>query len=668
MTTTTNRHKFSISEDNVLKELTAIPDKYKNAAAIIWAKVTAAFNKRLQKKDPRKWQHIRKRWEEMNDVSLGDEKVADCPEDFVPDSPSSRNGMKVTYFSASDDTLLRYYMEKFTPVWSRAAKFMSKHTGVERTSYHIKLRWEQLNDNSFDIEQQRVLDKSKSKSQSKRCRYSIDHFSYTSARLLFVKTKIYQLVDDYYAQHGGSEEEGKPHWLDSLPSYLAPCFVVSLGEFLSRNPLRGAIEGAGISTSGPIGMHMGTDDAAQTFKDVDLNIGNDAAAFRVSALDASQIGTGGVDLVMNACAPVCCIAFSPHPVTGRNMCADTGSAQYLAVGTTRLGWLNSKDTPNDETEEAEWSPSAVEDVVAKLDTSVATDEQSAGGIRGLGCDQLYVMGDKMQHRHCNIIQMWKVCMGEDADGDKLSAQCLYGIGMDDCGPVWSMQWCPGPMLPDRHGRTNKPVVEGTIVGLLAVTCGSGVCIVYAVPHEHYIASTGVSGSGLNNFPVVLSSSLRRWEISTGVCCATWHVRPATNGAQSHAASTAPATSNAAVISLLCGHYDGSWTMWPFDLLASPTSATTAPAAAAVPANIGDKLCVKLTEPLRRFSDLQVRLWFCLFEVTLHQFVYVSYLSLSLSLLYLYICNLLCALLYSVVRQYAAIQQRHNLHCCLSLQS
>jgi hypothetical protein len=517
----------------------------------------------------------------------------ECPAGFVAPDPLSRIGLKPNYFSAAEDGLLRYIVGRrvgsTTRPWERVSAFMQKHTGVERSEYFCKARWSLISDPSFDAEEER----SRVETQFAQCAGATGWKAMRPAgragqkrRDSFLDSPLYRMTSTYYSERGGLQAWQGPvqqrRRLNEPPPTPAPLFTPgSAQDFLSRSP------------SGP---HRST----RPFKDTNIEIGSGDAGVlvRVPALGAASLHLEGpasssssnplpLDLALNACAPVWCVAFNPSLATGAG-----GDSRYLAVGTTRLGW------PDDAVVAAGVkAPPVVGGAAADPDLfgrfSTAVVEENELGCAGLGCDQLYVVGQGAisAARHPNIVQIWRL----DGDGTAAdtSAHCVFGIGVDECGPVWSLQWCPVRSSPTASGDniSDWRCHRGSELGLLAVVCGNGSCVVFAVPREQWVAGcSGCASADLDGLPVLLASSLRRWEIGAehGVSCVAWHVLPRAD------ASADSAGSGGDRYQLLCGQTNGSWSLWPVDFGAHPDSDSAAAGS-----------CVVVPEPLRTFSDLQV---------------------------------------------------------------
>jgi len=571
--------RFSEADDALLRETVG----FVGGSKISWVKVADIMRRKGCKQS---MYYCKRRWEIMNDTKvvpgiIEDVAEDECPEFFVAEhreeNPEPRR------FSAAEDNLLLFITDRHVGTspapWSIVSRFMKKHTLVDRSEYLCKTRLALLNNPNYNADEQR-----NSKKIRKR-QWPVAMLTGTTStvtgttstltgttlyryrRDLFMSSSIFELVARYQAAKKRSLWSQQTHWLKSFPATTYAS--VPLAEFL----LRGTIA----QTSGAF---------VDAFKCVDISVNGNTSSLRLPALTALPLAVenqpdGGMDMALNICAPVWCVAFNPLPASS------SGSARYLAVGTTRIGW------PEPGAQTACPGDAKPGDTFNKLDTSMVLDGMDSDAppvSGGLGGDRVYVAGQCDAQRHPNMIQIWKVEVGEEGDdGGAQSARCLYSVGIDGCGPIWSLAWCPD-VPSDGEGAAH----EGSAIGLLAVVGGNGSCVVYVMPHERCVSMQGTSPDvAQSRLRVVPSSSLRRWEIAMGagdcgvrVSSAAWHVRSPPSPGE---LGPSTATTN---LSLLCGMADGSWTFWPLDIAAHTDSASS-------------QLGVTLSKPLRKFSDLQV---------------------------------------------------------------
>lgn len=230
-----------------------------------------------------------------------------------------------------------------------------------------------------------------------------------------------------------------------------------------------------------------------------------------SSCNSVPIHGSGDDVILNVGAPVWCVAWNkPLSNTTTQVYIQNNpnllSHLYLAVGTTvpsaayPMASYNTGHV-NDMTRDAMLRSMRLSEGLEI--PSDATD--SSGGVSGggpMGREGIYIVGDAVKHP--NIVQIWKYNAG------MRRSEMAFGIGLVDSGPVWGLQWCPIP------GDKHKP---GNVLGLLAVVCGNGKCMVFIVPSEDKVRDGNDMSSSKNSDsgPLIVSSSdLRCWEVSANV--------------------------------------------------------------------------------------------------------------------------------------------------------
>lgn len=202
----------------------------------------------------------------------------------------------------------------------------------------------------------------------------------------------------------------------------------------------------------------------------------------------------GLDLYLNAGGPIWTTAFAPDVIDHVSVDATTGSTisrcvKYLAVGTSRVGW----------------------------------EGNSVTGDFNLGDDASYALGQKVRTR--NLLQIWAVSkakkvqiVSDRSDGPILmnrraaasasgggdvsgggydthgrregysggadsvqqeqdSAHLCYCVAVDR-GPVWKIAWSPWVPFTSKEWQARA---RGGLLGVLAVVCGDGSCLVLVLP-------------------------------------------------------------------------------------------------------------------------------------------------------------------------------------------
>jgi hypothetical protein len=187
----------------------------------------------------------------------------------------------------------------------------------------------------------------------------------------------------------------------------------------------------------------------------------------------------GVDLYLNIGGPIWAIAFAPHtpvsshpspslsPSKSHDSLSSSGSLQFLAVGTSRVGWEKSTES----------------------------------GLCSVGNDAQYAVGGRFSTP--NLLQIWclsiggglgeingsgKMMMNRAASGnpcrrsDKMDTAALcYSVALTR-GPVWKVAWSSwSPYIDLQSDRRDGDA--SLFLGVLAVVCGDGSCLILVLPRS-----------------------------------------------------------------------------------------------------------------------------------------------------------------------------------------
>jgi hypothetical protein len=185
----------------------------------------------------------------------------------------------------------------------------------------------------------------------------------------------------------------------------------------------------------------------------------------------------GVDLYLNIGGPIWALAFAPHTTTSshpslspkesHDALSSSGSLQFLAVGTSRVGWEKSADT----------------------------------GASSVGNDAQYAVGGRTSTP--NLLQIWclnigagqgessdsgQIMMNRAASGnshrrdDKMDTAVLsYCVALTR-GPVWKVAWSSWSPCIDLE-RDRRDGDRSSFLGVLAVVCGDGSCLILVLPRS-----------------------------------------------------------------------------------------------------------------------------------------------------------------------------------------
>ena len=239
-----------------------------------------------------------------------------------------------------------------------------------------------------------------------------------------------------------------------------------------------------------------------------------------------------IDLYLNAAGPIWCIAYAPENMQSPSNKSRSSSykpfERYIAVGTSRIGWLDYHSSSNAKTLAGTWE---------------------------VGDDIPYNLG--MKYKSHNLLQIWKLTIGskiaQNSDENKeeldTNVSIHYCIGMPGRGPVWRIawsSWTPYKSEKDANEIENenennkcntfeKELYEKSLnfLGLLAVVCGDGSCLVFMLPRSSTTNSSTSSStstsksSGSNNDDAPASecqgSAADRCQVIPEHCVCRWEV-------------------------------------------------------------------------------------------------------------------------------------------------
>lgn len=192
-----------------------------------------------------------------------------------------------------------------------------------------------------------------------------------------------------------------------------------------------------------------------------------------SAAKNGSIESSEIDLYLNTAGPIWCIAYAPI----RKDVSQQPSIlleKYLAVGTSRIGWLDS-NTP-----------------------------RTLAGTCEVGDDIPYTLGAK--YTTPNLLQIWKVqsTKVDSTAGKKKTnpprtstetkASLEYCVGLPSRGPVWKAVWSTWTPFSPSDGDLGDDVEDTesaretcekclNFLGIIAVVCGDGSCLVLVLPRK-----------------------------------------------------------------------------------------------------------------------------------------------------------------------------------------
>jgi hypothetical protein len=222
-----------------------------------------------------------------------------------------------------------------------------------------------------------------------------------------------------------------------------------------------------------------------------------------------------IDLYLNTAGPIWCIAYAP---THAGSAPTSAYQNYFAVGTSRIGWLDAAD-----------------------------GQKTLAGTCEVGDDIPYNIG--MKHRSPNLLQIWGLKTqysggnGTKKSGFKSSAESSaapavtavslqYCVGLQCRGPVWKVAWSSwnpfgadgvegeeeggedAAAAADRDRELRE--ISQNFLGILAVVCGDGSCLVMVLPKSPNTNSSSSSSSSCppaERVPVLSENSVCRWEVT-----------------------------------------------------------------------------------------------------------------------------------------------------------
>lgn len=243
---------------------------------------------------------------------------------------------------------------------------------------------------------------------------------------------------------------------------------------------------------------------------------------------------------------------------------------------------------------------------SKFFIKTTVDPESLSGSYGVGDDMSYTVGE--QYNFPNLLQIWRVhnrsgsradsendgetdsgtCGGYEGNiGDRrimmnssrssyrtvhdfsnTEAHLAYCIGMDR-GSCWKVVW--SPWNPFRA----KGAEDGTcLMGVLAVVCGDGSCLVFVLPKSLSSASSGTARPSIeskdcvaNNVVVIPEASVCRWVLTV----------PIEKGSVENISIISASWNPHDSLQLSCGLADGSVAIYNLDPeLSSPPSLHSPP--------------------------------------------------------------------------------------------
>jgi hypothetical protein len=187
----------------------------------------------------------------------------------------------------------------------------------------------------------------------------------------------------------------------------------------------------------------------------------------------------GVDLYLNIGGPIWALAFAPHtpvpsypspslsPSKSHGSLSSSRSLQFLAVGTSRVGWEKSAES----------------------------------GLCSIGNDAQYAVGGRCSTP--NLLQIWCVNigggLGESSGSGKMmmnraasgnphrrddtmdTAALCYSVALKR-GPVWKVAWSSWSPYIDLQGE-RRDGDASSFLGVLAVVCGDGSCLILVLPRS-----------------------------------------------------------------------------------------------------------------------------------------------------------------------------------------
>lgn len=240
--------------------------------------------------------------------------------------------------------------------------------------------------------------------------------------------------------------------------------------------------------------------------------------------DSSESSNTGndIDLYLNTAGPIWCIAYAPNHA---GSVPASACQNYLAVGTSRTGWLDAAD-----------------------------GQKTLAGTCEVGDDIPYNFG--MKHRSPNLLQIWGLktqysgANGKKKSSSKSSAESSaapavtaaslqYCVGLQCRGPVWKVAWSSwnpfgagvvegeeeeggeGAAADADRDRELREISQN-FLGILAVVCGDGSCLVMVLPKSPNTNSSASSSSSSSSssscppaerVPVLSENSVCRWEVT-----------------------------------------------------------------------------------------------------------------------------------------------------------
>ena len=246
---------------------------------------------------------------------------------------------------------------------------------------------------------------------------------------------------------------------------------------------------------------------------VRIGFHSDATApqeFNLQPFEARVLDPAHADTLINAAGPVWSSCFRPaQGLPNEN--------RFFTVALSRIGWP------------AEASP----------------DARTVCGETGVGSDYRHTLEEVASFP--NVLQLWEAPSALLSGNSEDAPQIAYGIAFDCSGPIWRSIWCP-----HRFGHS------ASVLGITAVLGGDGCVRVIAVPQpprsyeKTKTAMQGTSGAHrLSNILLVKEERVRLrlmdWtEATDRFTAVAWDAHDP--------------------LQLLCGHADGTISLWKWNLM------------------------------------------------------------------------------------------------------
>jgi hypothetical protein len=265
----------------------------------------------------------------------------------------------------------------------------------------------------------------------------------------------------------------------------------------------------------------------------------------VTTLGSKSGSNSDIDIYLNTAGPIWCVAYAP---TRENTSPPPILFErHLAVGTSRIGWLD------------------------------ANSPRTLAGTCEVGDDIPYTLGAK--YTTPNLLQIWKIqssALDSDSTAEstlemnkkkknslistsEIKATLEYCVGLSFRGPVWKAVWSTWTPFRAINGDSDggnegaeidRETYEKSVnfLGLLAVVCGDGSCLVLVLPrtatpdlastssslptasssssssssgnknHASSSTSSSASSAPVDRVPVITEVSVCRWVVTVPRAC------------------------------------------------------------------------------------------------------------------------------------------------------